>query len=59
MLREPFFAGINAVDIIEWPHGNGLGKGRLGERPCGLWLLGLTSHIALGLEGCYSRSKLG
>jgi hypothetical protein len=54
-LRGPFFAGIDAVDVVEWPHGDGLGEGRLGERPYSLWLLG---HIALGLEGCCSRSRL-
>ena len=35
-LRGPFFAGINVMNIIEWPYSNGLGKGRLGERPYSL-----------------------
>jgi hypothetical protein len=58
VLKGPFFASIDAVDVVEWPHGDGLGEGRLGERPYSLWLLGLTRHIALGLEGCCSRSRL-
>lgn len=56
-LRGPFFAGIDAVNVVEWPHGHGLGERRLGERPSSLWLLGLTRHVALGLKGC-SRGSL-
>jgi hypothetical protein len=35
-LRGPFFTGIDVVDVIEWPHSDGLSEGRLGERPYGL-----------------------
>ena len=35
-LRGLFFASIDVVDVIEWPYSDGLGEGRLSERPCGL-----------------------
>lgn len=47
-LRGPFFACVDAVDVVEWPHSHSLRKGRRGECPCGLWFL--ARHISLGFE---------
>lgn len=56
-LRGPFFTSIDPVNIIEWPHGDGLSEGSPGEGPCGLWLPA-RRHIALGLGFCCIGSRL-
>ena len=35
-LRGLFFAGINVIDVIEWPYSNGLSGSRLSKRPYSL-----------------------